>query len=1211
MATENSPQTLFRFVSLRNPNLAETDEKNLRFIFRPSNIEGFFDAITNIENQPKIEALITATSSFPKNAIKSLDDLEAGEFSDLLELGKAISTYNTLSEEQLISSESLYNQLKTQTKSLENLWDNLIYQYLTQNDFYVKEAIVQILKAFHVGYVQTLPLTEELEKINGDDFIGIALSAKVVFPFSIFEQSPKSTGKESARTDSSLSSRENIQLLVHLEKREEIQKLESDLLNLTQLKNELEKTEKNFNINFEKEYNQALSDYQEEYADDILKYEAQLQVIRELEESGASAAEIQRAYELLKTLEVPPFNFTSKNELNWDDLLENLSQESLALFILNYTNASHVIKEPIDYEEAIFNVISDEKLSIDETLISLNYLNFNSVYSDIDLRNSSLNLEILNRSKLPKTEYAKVGKVLVPLSNSKFFAKHHSYIVKANKPSSEILENTNLGYISIQLQVENDSWSVDYAMVKAQTESGSQIENLSNIQVIDNTISFPLLLLNKFKTIEELEVQIFFTNGQEGSINLENLSINEPLIGQLVLQRSKPVDPTTTSVKHFGLKRLGIAEYMKVVQTVHAYVPGEVSDIENVMASELRHKSINELTRTEDTLTTTKTQEIEKISDTTKTNRAEMQTEVAKEIEKQQSFQGYANFSYDSGWKIDLGTSYASNNSQYTSNRQIVSKSQEITERAMERVQSKITEERILKIIREVSLTNVHEFDNRGGLSEERPQHITGVYRWVDKKMKNQIYNYGKRTLFEFMIPEPAQLHRLSQKTQDTLQAPVDPRKAPKPYTMPNANMATNELLEYWASEYGVTLEPLPQSTKTVQRIFNAGNINPPPGPEGNYNFNLNFTLQENYDFMRYDVRFTCNPPHNGRHDWHNMVLGSRLFASGEGNGSQGASYNYTNQTAPSEYRNADFAAYCTGRDIGTFNFDFKLYYQLSQSYILAWKQNAFNLIIQAYEAAYEAYLEEKATLEAEQQAQEGEQKESQANFYRIIEATILKHNCIAYLLQNYLDLSTLGADFTDGNLMENFTVHLNDNLDLYTAKAKFLEQAFEWSIMDYTFYPYYWAARSEWQTMYLSESIDPLFRSFLQAGMARVIVTIKPGFEEAVQYFLTTGKVWMGGETPVIGDPLYVSITQEMQDPVGVPQGKYWITRIPTTLTILQDKSTGLEVTQPLPIFPEPNPENCENPEELETETVFTLDDAQLSASDRETTLPKSVIKP
>lgn len=63
---------------------------------------------------------------------------------------------------------------------------------------------------------------------------------------------------------------------------------------------------------------------------------------------------------------------------------------------------------------------------------------------------------------------------------------------------------------------------------------------------------------------------------------------------------------------------------------------------------------------------------------------------------------------------------------------------------------------------------------------------------------------------------------------------------------------------------------------------------------------------------------------------------------------------------------------------------------------------------------------------------------------------------------------------------------------------------------------------------------------------------------------------------------------------------------RIPTALTILQDSSTGLSVDpdRPLPIFPEPNPENCENPEELETETVFRLDDAQLSASDRNSTL-------
>ncbi|QYS90008.1 hypothetical protein [Flavobacterium davisii] len=113
------------------------------------------------------------------------------------------------------------------------------------------------------------------------------------------------------------------------------------------------------------------------------------------------------------------------------------------------------------------------------------------------------------------------------------------------------------------------------------------------------------------------------------------------------------------------------------------------------------------------------------------------------------------------------------------------------------------------------------------------------------------------------------------------------------------------------------------------------------------------------------------------------------------------------------------------------------------------------------------------------------------SNFYRFMEQDVLKHNCIAYLLQDYLD--TLGVPFTTGDRMENFQVLLDKDLDKYTALAKFMEQAFEWQIMDYTFYPYYWGKREQWQEMYVSNSVDPLFRSFLQAGLARIIVTVKP----------------------------------------------------------------------------------------------------------------------
>ena len=85
-------------------------------------------------------------------------------------------------------------------------------------------------------------------------------------------------------------------------------------------------------------------------------------------------------------------------------------------------------------------------------------------------------------------------------------------------------------------------------------------------------------------------------------------------------------------------------------------------------------------------------------------------------------------------------------------------------------------------------------------------------------------------------------------------------------------------------------------------------------------------------------------------------------------------------------------------------------------------------------------------------------------------------------------------------------------------------------------------------------------------------IATVKPGFEDAVQFFMTTGRIWNGGEVPVIGDPMYMSIVDEMRQPTGEAQGKFWISRIPTTLTILQAESVGLKVDpdQPLPIFVE-----------------------------------------
>jgi hypothetical protein len=101
---------------------------------------------------------------------------------------------------------------------------------------------------------------------------------------------------------------------------------------------------------------------------------------------------------------------------------------------------------------------------------------------------------------------------------------------------------------------------------------------------------------------------------------------------------------------------------------------------------------------------------------------------------------------------------------------------------------------------------------------------------------------------------------------------------------------------------------------------------------------------------------------------------------------------------------------------------------------------------------------------------------------------------------------------------------------------------------------------------LYQFDDNDPTFKAFMQSGMARVIVTVRPGFEDAVKHFLATGQIWNGGEVPVIDDPMFLSIVDEMRKTEGEKYGKAWPNRLPTALTILQAQTIGLNVTKALP---------------------------------------------
>lgn len=88
---------------------------------------------------------------------------------------------------------------------------------------------------------------------------------------------------------------------------------------------------------------------------------------------------------------------------------------------------------------------------------------------------------------------------------------------------------------------------------------------------------------------------------------------------------------------------------------------------------------------------------------------------------------------------------------------------------------------------------------------------------------------------------------------------------------------------------------------------------------------------------------------------------------------------------------------------------------------------------------------------------------------------------------------------------------------------VKFIHQAVEWENLLYFMYPYFWGSESLGQQKILFEHADPEHRNFLRAGYARVVITIRPGFEADFTQLLETGTLSAEKTSP------YVSVAEEI----------------------------------------------------------------------------------
>jgi hypothetical protein len=95
----------------------------------------------------------------------------------------------------------------------------------------------------------------------------------------------------------------------------------------------------------------------------------------------------------------------------------------------------------------------------------------------------------------------------------------------------------------------------------------------------------------------------------------------------------------------------------------------------------------------------------------------------------------------------------------------------------------------------------------------------------------------------------------------------------------------------------------------------------------------------------------------------------------------------------------------------------------------------------------------------------------------------------------------------------------------LFGEFVKFVHQAVEWENLLYFLYPYFWGSELVGRDKMLFQHPDAEHDRFLRAGYARVVLTIRPGFEEDFTRLVETGSLGEPYTSP------YMPIAQEIEN--------------------------------------------------------------------------------
>jgi hypothetical protein len=294
------------------------------------------------------------------------------------------------------------------------------------------------------------------------------------------------------------------------------------------------------------------------------------------------------------------------------------------------------------------------------------------------------------------------------------------------------------------------------------------------------------------------------------------------------------VHPIFSRLRNFHIpfnkiRPVGIADLKIVKQILVKYEPGEVAHIENVLKGESKERIHRRLDTIETFISDETTREAETNRETQTTDRNEMQRETQRTINEALNFNTDASVKYDNKpIEATVNAGFSWDKSTEESNRTAANFAKEVMQKSAERIMQRTQSLRTTRRTSEMEETNKHGIDNsKGG------DHVIGIYRYINKRYKAQVFNYGERMMFEFLIPEPSEFYKKAMESKNefkvldnNFQCTKSLKKTLLENGVSDKSGITKKIVEDYEIILGFSLEKYPYSgnvNKTETLFLNEG----------------------------------------------------------------------------------------------------------------------------------------------------------------------------------------------------------------------------------------------------------------------------------------------------------------------------------------------------------------------------------------------------